>query len=146
MRLILLVIVLQIQICTSVVIFEIRGGENNNVKLNSTYLFGTVHVPHGLIWPYFSKEILEIFKNTTQFWFEHDFTDGNVSSRIYECSLDKMSIKIRSRLRAKTWAAFLNATKPADSDDRAFSSLNRIFPNRFLFLRFIRVEKMVRSK
>lgn len=117
MQIIFLSILIVLQTCTSMVIFELQGG-NNKVKLNTSYLLGTVHVPHSLIWPYFSNETLRIINKTTEFWFEQDFTDWNVSTRMYECSLDKMSIKTRSRLRAKTWSTFLNQTKQTSSPNR----------------------------
>jgi hypothetical protein len=81
------------------------------VTINSSYLFGTVHIPQNLIWPYLSNETLQILTESNQIWLEQDFTDPKISKYIYQCSIDKMSIKQRARVRAKTWARFLNETK-----------------------------------
>jgi len=98
------------KICTSSVLFRITSN-NENVTINSSYFFGTIHVAQNLIWPYLSNETLRILHESDQIWLEHDFTDPEISKYIYGCSMDKLSIKQRARLRAKSWSTFLNETK-----------------------------------
>ena len=84
------------------------------MTINSTYLFGTVHVAQNLTWTYFSTKILQILNESNQVWVEHDFTDPDVSKHIYGCSIEKLSIKQQARLRAKTWSQFLNETNTSN--------------------------------
>ncbi len=58
-----------------------------------------------------SNETLQILSESNRIWVEHDFTDPQISKYIYECSIDKMPVKQRARLRAKSWSQFLNETK-----------------------------------
>ncbi len=74
-------------------------------------MFGTVHVPQSLIWPYLSNETIRILSESDQIWMEHDFTDPQISKHIYGCAIDKMALKQRARIRAQTWSQFLNETK-----------------------------------
>lgn len=95
--------------------FRIKSN-NDNVTIDSSYFFGTFHIPHSLIWPYLSNETLRIIDESNQVWFEHDFTQPEISKHIYTCVFDKMTVKQRARVRAKTWSKFLNETKDKTDD------------------------------
>jgi len=81
-----------------------------------------MHVAQNLIWPYLSNETLRILTESDQIWVEHDFTDPKISKYIYECTIDRMSIKQRARLRANSWSQFLNETKGKSNDDSTNSN------------------------
>jgi hypothetical protein len=91
-------------------LFSIKSN-NENILISSSYLFGTIHVAQNLVWPYLSNKTLQILNESDEIWLEQDFTVPEISKYIYGCSIDKMSIKERARLRAKSWSLFLNETK-----------------------------------
>jgi hypothetical protein len=51
--------------------------------------------------------------------------DPKISKYMYECSVDKMSVKQRARVRAKSWSQFLNETK--NSNNESIKSNNSKF-------------------
>ncbi|CAF0844491.1 unnamed protein product [Adineta steineri] len=109
MRLVILLILVNLQICTSSVLFRIKSN-NRNVFINSSYLFGTLHVAQNLIWPYLSNETIGILTESDQIWLEHDFTVDETNKHIYGCAVDKMPLEIRARIRKQTWSEFLDET------------------------------------
>jgi uncharacterized protein YbaP (TraB family) len=134
----ILLIFVVIQICSSSIVFRITSN-NENVTINSSYLFGTIHIAQNLIWSYLSNKTLRLLNESNQIWLEQDFTDPKISKYIYECSLDKMTIKQRARVRAKTWARFLNETNDKSNNlelwrkwfvDTEFSSNNYLWRNK----------------
>ncbi|UJR35057.1 hypothetical protein I4U23_027833 [Adineta vaga] len=114
MHFILLVILVTCQICTSTVLFRLTS-KNPNVSIDFAYFLGTIHVIQDRIWPYFSNETINILNESEEIWVEHDFTDPHVSKHIYECAIAKMTPKLQSRIREKTWSEFLNETSNNNS-------------------------------
>ncbi|CAF3993394.1 unnamed protein product [Rotaria sp. Silwood1] len=99
-----------LKICVSSVLFRIHSN-NENVFINSSYLFGTIHSPHHLVWSYLSNDSLQIFAESEEIWMEQDFTDSPIIKYLYGCKIDSMTRKQQAHLRTKTWSQFLNETK-----------------------------------
>jgi len=145
MRSVILLILAFSKICTSSVLFRITSN-NENVSINSSYFFGTVHVPHNLVWPYLSNETLRLINESNQMWFEHDFTDPEISKYIYGCSMDKMSIKQRASLRAKSWSKFLNETKGKSDTESNKSNNLELWRQWFVQKEFLLTNYLWRNK
>ncbi len=114
--------------------FSIKSN-NENISISSSYLFGTIHVAQNLVWPYLSNKTLQILNESDEIWLEQDFTVPEISKYIYGCSIDKMSIKERARLRAKSWSLFLNETKGKSDAESTKSNSKFLMINskKFLF-------------
>jgi len=79
------------KICLSTLLWRIETSP-------PSYIFGSIHVPHSLVWPYVSNETREAFQSSTHFYAEIDAKSDAYWDDFLQCLVNRSK-----RTRRSSW-------------------------------------------